>query len=112
MFAIKPIKDYEGIYSVTSDGRIYSFKGKGRFLKQRFTGRYFKVNIDKKTFLVHRLVAIAFIPNPENLPVVDHIDGSTRNNKLSNLQWSTQSDNIKKARSKCSKCKHTYSPCY
>ena len=48
---------------------------------------------NRKNFYVHRLVADAFIPNPENLPQVDHIDYDRKNNKLTNLRWVTVSDN-------------------
>ena len=50
----------------------------------------------KKKFFVHRLVAVAFIPNPEDLPVVDHHDENKQNNHYSNLLWTTGADNTKK----------------
>lgn len=49
----------------------------------------------KKTWLVHRLVAVTFIPNPDRLPSVNHRDGVKSNNSVSNLQWMTYSDNMK-----------------
>lgn len=52
-----------------------------------------KINGKKKHFAVHRLVAIAFIPNPNNLPQVDHIDGDKTNNKVSNLRWVSNKQN-------------------
>lgn len=65
-------------------------------------GGYRKVNLyDKRgkcsKKYVHRLVAEAFIPNPENKPNVNHIDCNRQNNKASNLEWCTQSENIKHA---------------
>ena len=50
------------------------------------------------SFLLHRLLAIVFIPNPNTYEVVDHIDGNTKNNKLENLQWCTQKQNVQKGK--------------
>lgn len=47
--------------------------------------------------MFHRLIANAFIPNPDNLPCINHIDGNKLNNQLSNLEWATYSDNTKHA---------------
>ena len=61
-------------------------------------------NMKKKRFLIHRLVAIAFIPNPKNLHCVDHIDHNKDNNKTSNLRWCTHHNNQgnqKKQQKKC-----------
>lgn len=51
------------------------------------------VNGKRKEMLVHRLVALSFLPNPKNLPVINHIDEDPRNNMLGNLEWMTQKDN-------------------
>lgn len=52
---------------------------------------------DKKTYKIHRLVAEAFIPNPNNYNVINHIDGNPLNNKVDNLEWCTQKQNLMKA---------------
>ena len=90
-----PIKGFSN-YLVTSHGRILSLKdnvGKNRIkeLKQiKSKYGYLKINLYKNnklyTFCVHRLVAKAFIPNPDNKPQVNHIDEDKTNNNVSNLE--------------------------
>lgn len=58
----------------------------------------YKKGIKRKRFLIHRLVAIAFIPNPNNYPIVNHLDSNPNNNNVLNLQWTTQSGNCIHAR--------------
>ena len=95
-----PIKGYEGLYEVSYQGRVKSLKfGKERILKPlRHTSGYLQVNLCKngevKHCLVHRLVAQTFIPNPDNLPEVNHKDENKTNNKVSNLEFCDAKYNI------------------
>ncbi len=84
-------------YSVSNLGKVRN-DCRGRMLKPSLSGRYASVTLVKnnkaKLFRnVHRLVAIAFIPNPNNLPCVNHKDEDTWNNKYDNLEWCTKQYN-------------------
>ena len=88
----KDCKGYEGSYQVSNLGRIWSIKGQ-RYLKGcEDKDGYLRVNLTAKngkvkTERIHRLVAIAFIPNPLGLPVVNHKDENKQNNAVDNLEW-------------------------
>lgn len=94
---IKEIKGYEGLYTVSDNGAVYSLRSNKELVQSDCKG-YNVVALSRdgkpKTFRVHRLVAEAFIPNPDNLPEVDHIDENTRNNAVSNLEWCSSSYNL------------------
>ncbi len=95
----KPVKDYEGKYSVSNLGNVRNDES-GLILKASFIDGYARVTLyPKKTCRVHILVAEAFIPNPdpENKDRVNHKDGNTFNNIVSNLEWATSSENGKHA---------------
>ncbi|PEJ29883.1 hypothetical protein CN689_21605 [Peribacillus butanolivorans] len=82
---------------VNTDGVVLS-KTNGKILTHHInTGGYpfvcLRINCKPKQLLVHRLVAIAFIPNPDNKPIVNHIDSDRRNPKKSNLGWVTHKEN-------------------
>mgnify|MGYP003633383959 CR=1 FL=1 len=94
---MKNILGYEGVYKVTTDGKVFSVR-RGRFLKASKSTRYHLVCLCvkglAKGFLVHRLVAIAYIANPSNKKEINHIDGDRSNNDVSNLEWCTRSENM------------------
>ena len=88
---MKDIKNYEGIYGITSCGKVWSYKRK-KFLEPTANGDgYLRVKLcrdgQKKWYRVHRLVAEAYIPNPDNLPQINHKDENKANNCLQNLEW-------------------------
>lgn len=127
----KPISgypQYEGLYLISNLGRVYSndryvqTKSGGKTLR---LGRMLHIHCFEDTgyqyvcltsgkysnnALLHRLVALAFLPNPENKPTVNHKDGNKKNNEVSNLEWCTRRENthhaIKHGLMKCSDKNH------
>ena len=95
----KEIAGYEGLYEVSDLGRVKSLKyGKEKILKPlKHTCGYLQVNLFKdghgKAIYVHRIVAEAFIQNPNNLETVNHKDEDKTNNAVSNLEWMSKRDN-------------------
>ena len=108
----KDIKGYEGLYQISNLGNVKSLsrtmENKGTFgkiyhikekiMKPKIDKGYYRIGLTKnkirKYFAVHRLVAIAFIENPDNLEIINHKDENPLNNKVDNLEWCTQQYNI------------------
>lgn len=95
----KPVVGFEGCYIVTSDGRIFSVKNGARRERQLVADKkgYLVISLwasnKEKQCKVHRIVAEAFIPNPEGKRCVNHKDGNKKNNHVSNLEWVTHGEN-------------------
>ena len=95
---MKDIKDYVGLYAIEEDGRIWSYISQKYLKPYQNHNNYYVVDLYKdkvgKTTLIHRLLAEAFIPNPENKPYIDHIDRDRTNNSINNLKWVTHKENM------------------
>jgi len=94
MDTLYDVVGYEGLYQINKNGDVWSCRS-NRFLKPYFNNYgYLIVGLGRKNkCLLHRLLALQFIPNPDNLPFIDHIDQNRTNNTLANLRWASKSTN-------------------
>jgi hypothetical protein len=97
----EPLKGFEHDYAISREGEILSLLTDQIVRPTVNSEGYLKITLwkDGKSYTrrVHRLVAEQFIPNPDNLPVVNHIDGNKKNPHVSNLEWCTQQENVQHA---------------
>ena len=104
---LQPIPGYEGLYMASTDGRVWSCRQK-KFMKDRYDkDGYKKIGIvldgKQKTYQVHQLIAMTFIPNPFGLTEVNHKNGKRDDNRVENLEWVTHIQNMRKSNA----CKKT-----
>lgn len=96
---MKDVLGYEGLYKVTDDGKVWSLHGKGRFLRTHLIGHGYETTMlyksdgNPKKFLIHRLVAMSYIPNPKNLREVNHKNANRLDNRIENLEWVSSKEN-------------------
>jgi hypothetical protein len=101
----KDVVGYEGIYQVSNLGNVKRIlisrgvsKKNNNFIKPFCNKAYYQIVLQKngkrKYFMIHRLIAQAFIPNPNNYPFINHINGIKNDNRLENLEWCTHSQNM------------------
>lgn len=97
----KNVKGYEGLYEVSDKGEVRNYITRKLIVGDINNFGYYRVKLYKdkkqKTFFRHRLVAQAFIQNPDNLPEVNHIDGDKSHNYKENLEWSSRTHNEREA---------------
>lgn len=95
----KPVPGYENLYEVSNHGRISNFRKilKTYKINSGYVAIKLQKNGERKSVLLHRLVAELFIPNPDGKPEVNHKDGNKENNCVTNLEWVTSSENKRHA---------------
>lgn len=100
----KSINDYEGLYEINSAGTVRSLYKRNyhkvilpRTDRAGYVTLRLSRNISTSTKYLHRLIAMIFIPNPENRPEVNHINGIKTDNSIENLEWVTHSENMNHA---------------
>ena len=110
MDTLYDVVGYEGLYKINKNGDVWNCK-RNKFISVHYDKDGYKIVSLKGSKKLHRLLAINFIPNPENLPIIDHIDRIKTNNTLDNLRWtsnSTNQQNTTKRKNNTTGFKHIY----
>ena len=101
MIRWKDMVGFEDFYCVSEQGDILSKRTMGKLSQSKTGSGYYKVTLSvcgiQYYRMIHRLVGLAWIPNPENKRTINHIDGDKTNNNVSNLEWATYSENCQHA---------------
>ena len=108
---MKDIKGYEGLYAITSCGKVWSYRRQKFLTPIKIANGYYQVSLcvngKKKNYLIHRLVGEAYLPNPNNLPEINHIDRIPSHNFLRNLEWCDRKYNVQYSKGKKVRCVET-----
>ena len=100
VFGWESVKGYKNYYLVSTTGLVYSIRSK-KLLSPFISSGYLQIELNlngiAKKHLIHRIVAEAYLPNPNNLPCVNHKDGNKLNNDISNLEWCSYKENMEHA---------------
>jgi hypothetical protein len=91
---LKPVPGYETKYAATIEGKVYSFVREEFIIPTKSKNGYLQLRLEKDSWYLHRVIAITFIPNPNNLPEINHKDENKENCSIDNLEWCDRKYNV------------------